>query len=176
MNEVLQAIKERRSIRRFKAEQVKDEELNTVLEAGTWAPTGHGSQDPWIVAVQNPEQRATLSKANAEIMGTTSDPFYGAPTQVYVFASRDNDNNVKDGSLVLGTMMLAAHSIGLGSCWINRVDKMSERDDVKALMKGRCESIDESVGTARRTRRCRFAGSWLSLSGTASRKATQGRI
>ena len=135
MNEVLQAIKERRSIRRFKAEQVKDEELNTVLEAGTWAPTGHGSQDPWIVAVQNPEQRATLSKANAEIMGTTSDPFYGAPTQVYVFASRDNDNNVKDGSLVLGTMMLAAHSIGLGSCWINRVDKMSERDDVKALMK-----------------------------------------
>lgn len=79
MNEVLQAIKERRSIRRFKAEQVKDEELNTVLEAGTWAPTGHGSQDPWIVAVQNPEQRATLSKANAEIMGTTSDPFYGAP-------------------------------------------------------------------------------------------------
>lgn len=135
MNEVLQAIKERRSIRRFKAEQVKDEELNTVLEAGTWAPTGHGSQDPWIVAVQNPEQRALLSKANAEIMGTTSDPFYGAPTQVYVFASKDNENNVKDGSLVLGTMMLAAHSIGLGSCWINRVDKMSERDDVKALMK-----------------------------------------
>ena len=86
MNEVLKAIKERRSIRRFKAEQVKDEELNTVLEAGTWAPTGHGSQDPWIVAVQNPGQRATLSKANAEIMGTTSDPFYGAPTQVYVFA------------------------------------------------------------------------------------------
>ena len=76
MNEVLQAIKERRSIRRFKAEQVKDEELNTVLEAGTWAPTGHGSQDPWIVAVQNSGQRATLSKANAEIMGTTSDPFY----------------------------------------------------------------------------------------------------
>ena len=127
MNEVLQAIKERRSIRRFKAEQVKDEELNTVLEAGTWAPTGHGSQDPWIVAVQNSGQRATLSKANA--------PFYGAPTQVYVFASKDNENNVKDGSLVLGTMMLAAHSIGLGSCWINRVDKMSERDDVKALMK-----------------------------------------
>ena len=61
--------------------------------------------------------------------------FYGAPTQVYVFASKDNENNVKDGSLVLGTMMLAAHSIGLGSCWINRVDKMSERDDVKALMK-----------------------------------------
>ena len=135
MNEVLQAIKERRSIRRFKADQVSDEELNAVLEAGTWAPTGHGEQDPWIVAVQNPEQRALLSKVNAEIMGVTSDPYYGAPTQVYVFAPKDNANNIKDGSLVLGTMMLAAHAVGLASCWINRVDKMAEREEVQALMK-----------------------------------------
>ena len=135
MNEVLQAIKERRSVRRFKADQVSDEELHVVLEAGTWAPTGYGKQDPWIVAVQNPEQRALLSKANAEIMGVTSDPYYGAPTQVYVFASKDNGNNIKDGSLVLGTMMLAAHAVGLASCWINRVDKMAEREDVQALMK-----------------------------------------
>ena len=61
MNEVLQAIKERRSIRRFKAEQVKDEELNTVLEAGTWAPTGHGSQDPWIVAASTVRPRRSMS-------------------------------------------------------------------------------------------------------------------
>ena len=52
-NEVLKAIRERRSIRRYKPEQVTDEELKTVLEAGTWAATGHGTQDPWIVAVQN---------------------------------------------------------------------------------------------------------------------------
>lgn len=44
-NEVLKAIKERRSIRRFKADQITDEELKTVLEAGTWAATGHGTQD-----------------------------------------------------------------------------------------------------------------------------------
>ncbi len=134
-NEVLKAIKERRSIRRFKQGQVTDEELNTVLEAGTWAPTGMGSQDPFIVAVQDERQKAILSKINAEIMGTKSDPFYGAPTQVYVFAPADNANNVKDGSLILGTMMLAAHSIGLGSCWINRVDKMVEHAEVKELMK-----------------------------------------
>ncbi len=134
-NEVLKAIKERRSIRRFKKEQVTNEQLNTVLEAGTWAPTGMGTQDPFIVAVQDERQKAILSKINAEIMGTKSDPFYGAPTQVYVFAPADNANNVKDGSLILGTMMLAAHSIGLGSCWINRVDKMVERPEVKELMK-----------------------------------------
>lgn len=134
-NEVLKAIKERRSIRRFKKEQVTDEELNTVLEAGTWAPTGMGTQDPFIVAVQDERQKATLSGINAEIMGTKADPFYGAPTQVYVFAPAANPNSVKDGSLILGSMMLAAHSIGLGSCWINRVDKMVDYAEMEELMK-----------------------------------------
>lgn len=77
-NEVLKAIKERRSIRRFKKEQVSDAEQNTVLEAGTWAPTGMGTQDPFIVAVQDERQKAILSGINAEIMGAKSDPFYGA--------------------------------------------------------------------------------------------------
>lgn len=134
-NEVLKAIKERRSIRRFKKEQITDEELNTVLEAGTWAPTGMGTQEPFIVAVQDESQMSVLSTINAEIMGAKSDPFYGTPTQVYVFAPAANANGVKDGSLILGSMMLAAHSIGLGSCWINRVDKMVDYDEVKDLMK-----------------------------------------
>lgn len=134
-NEVLKAIRERRSIRRFKPEQITDEELKTVLEAGTWAPTGMGTQAPWIIAVQNKEQIGKLVKANADIMGVTSNPYYGAPTLVLVFAPKDNYNNFRDGSLILGNMMLAAHSIGLASCWINRVDAMSERDDIKALMK-----------------------------------------
>ncbi len=134
-NEVLKAIKERRSIRRFKPEQITDEELKTVLEAGTWAPTGKSTQAPFIVAVQNKEQRDMLAELNGEIMGVTSDPYYGAPTLVLVFAPADNSNNIKDGSLILGNMMLAAHSIGLASCWINRVDKMAERENIQALMK-----------------------------------------
>lgn len=135
-NEVLKAIRERRSIRRFKPEQVTDEELKTVLEAGTWAATGHGTQAPWIVAVQNPDINSQLRKMNAEVMGTTSDPYYNAPTLVLVFAPIDNENGVKDGSLVLGNMMLAAHSIGLASCWINREDAMFATADGKELMKG----------------------------------------
>ena len=134
-NEVLKAISERRSIRRFKPEQVTDEELKTILEAGTWAPTGHGSQDPWIVAVQNEALRKRLTQLNAQIMGVSSDPYYGAPTLVLVFASKDNENNYRDGSLVLGNMMLAAHSIGLASCWINREDKMFETAEGKQIMK-----------------------------------------
>ena len=115
-NEILKGIRERRSIRRFKPEQIKDEELQTILEAGTWAPTGMGTQEPFIVAVQNPEQMQKLSAMNAKIMGVKSNPFYNAPTYVLVFAEKNNYNNFRDGSLVLGNMMLAAHSIGLASC------------------------------------------------------------
>lgn len=134
-NEVLKAIKERRSIRRYKADQITDEELKTVLEAGTWAATGHGSQEPFIIAVQNPDTCEKLRKMNAEIMGVESDPYYGAPTIVIVLAREDDPNNIKDGSLILGNMMLAAHSIGLASCWINREDAMFASEQGKAFMK-----------------------------------------
>ena len=134
-NDVLKAIKERRSIRRFKADQITDEELKTVLEAGTWAATGHGTQKPFIVAVQNTETCAQLRRMNAEVMGVESDPYYGAPTIVIVLAPCDEVNSVKDGSLILGNMMLAAHSIGLASCWINREDAMFASEEGKKLMK-----------------------------------------
>jgi nitroreductase len=134
-NEVLKAIRERRSYRKYKTEQIKDEELQAVLEAGTWAPNGMGRQDSFIVAVQKKEVIDKLVKMNADVMGVTSNPYYGAPTIVLVFGSADWANNVKDGSLVLGTMMLAAHSVGLASCWINREDAMFATDEGKQMMK-----------------------------------------
>ena len=136
-NEVLKALRERRSVRAYRPEQIKDEELKAVLDAGTYAPTGMGWQDPWIVAVQDPETVAQLVRMNAKAMGTTSNPYYGAPTIVLVFASPTEkvSFSICDGSLVLGNMMIAAHSIGLGSCWINREREMFETDEGKALMK-----------------------------------------
>lgn len=119
-NALLDLIKTRRSCRHYKAEQISDEELNAVLEAGTYAPTGHGKQDPVIVAVQNPELKARLAKMNAEVMGVDSNPYYDAPTYLLVFASEDNANAFQDGSCVLENMMLAAHALGLATCWINR--------------------------------------------------------
>ncbi len=133
-NEILKAIRERRSYRKYQDRQITDEELQAVLEAGTWAATANGKQDPWIVAVQNAELLAQLVKMNAEVMGVSSNPYYGAPTIVLVFASKDNANNFRDGSLVLGNMMLAAHSIGLGSCWINREDAMFETEAGKQII------------------------------------------
>ena len=135
-NEVLKALRERRSIRRYKPEQIKDEELQAVLEAGTWAPTGMGRQDPWIVAVQRPDLVERLDRMNGEILGSAH-PFYGAPTIVLVFGSDPSvwANSTPDGSLVLGNMMLAAHAVGLGSCWINREREMFATPEGKALMR-----------------------------------------
>ncbi len=136
-NEVIAALKARRSIRSYKPEQITDDELKTVLEAGTWAPTGKGLQDPWIVAVQNPALKEKISRLNRQFYSSDSDPFYGAPTYVLVFASRPEKwpNGVPDGSLVLGNMMNAAHAIGLGSCWINREREMFDTEEGKALLK-----------------------------------------
>ena len=108
-NEVLNAIKTRRSIRKYKAEQITDEQLDAILEAGTYAATGMGKQSPVIVVVQKPELIAKLSKMNAAVMGTTSDPFYGAPTVLIVLADPERGTYVEDGSLVMGNLMLAAH-------------------------------------------------------------------
>ena len=136
-NPIITALKTRRSIRRYKPEQITDEELKTVLEAGTWAPTGMGYQDPWIIAIQNPALMERISRMNREIWGRDIDPFYGAPTYVLVFGSDPQKwaNSVYDGALVLGNMMNAAHAIGLGSCWINREREMFSSEEGKVFMK-----------------------------------------
>lgn len=134
-NEVLEAIKTRRSCRKYKREQVSDEELMAVLEAGIYAPTAKGKQDPFIVAVQNEADKAVLTAMNAKVMGVASNPYYDAPTYVLVFAPADSPNALQDGSCVLENMMIAAHAVGLASCWINREQAMFATEEGKALMK-----------------------------------------
>ena len=135
MNDVIKNIKERRSVRAYRPEQIKKEELDVILEAGTYAPTGMGMQSPKIVVVQDPEMIAKLSKMNAEVMGTNSDPFYGAPTVLVVLADSERPTCVEDGSLVMGTLMLAAHSVGVDSCWIHRAKQVFDSAEGKALLK-----------------------------------------
>lgn len=135
MNEVIRNIKERRSVRAYRPEQIKKEELDMILEAGTYAPTGMGMQSPKIVAVQDPKMIAKLSKMNAEVMATASDPFYGAPTVLVVLADSSRPTCVEDGSLVMGTLMLAAHSIGVSSCWIHRAREVFSSAEGKELLR-----------------------------------------
>ena len=135
MNKTVSDIINRRSIRRYKPEQITREELDTVLEAGKYAPTAMNRQSPIIVALQNKEDIAVLSKLNAAVMGSSSDPFYGAPTVLVVLADPANATAVADGSLVMGNLMNAAYALGLGSCWVNRAREVFAADDGKALLK-----------------------------------------
>ena len=135
MESTLKDLKERRSIRAYKAEQIKEEELKKIIEAGMYAHTGMGMQSPKIVVGKDKETRDYLSELNAKYLGSDSDPFYGAPTVLVVLASKDRPTCVEDGSLVLGNLMNAAWSLGVASCWINRAKELFERPEGKELLR-----------------------------------------
>ena len=135
MNEAMKTLYERRSIRRYQSKQITREELDAVVRAGVCAPSGKNRQSAIIVAVQAKATRDELSRLNAAVLGTQSDPFYGAPTVLVVLADANSPYAVEDGSLVLGNLMNAAKAIGLGSCWINRAKEVFASDAGKALLK-----------------------------------------
>ncbi len=135
MNEVLNAILTRRSVRSYKPDPIPQEALDRILQAGQYAATGMNRQSPIILAVTDKATRDELSRMNAAIMGTDKDPFYGAPVVLVVLADRSVPTHVYDGSLVMGNLMLAAHAEGLGSCWIHRAKEEFESEEGKALLR-----------------------------------------
>ena len=135
MKETLQDIKERRSCRKYLDKQITDEQLNAILEAGTWAATGRGMQSPIMIVVQDRPTLDKLMKMNAAVLGTDADVFYGAPTCVIVLADRSRPTCVEDGSLVLGNLMLAAQAVGVSSCWIQRAREEFDSEEGKAMLK-----------------------------------------
>ena len=137
MNEIIKAMMERRSIRKFKSDMVSKDDINKIIEAGLYAANGMGRQAVITVAVTNKQLRDKISEDNRKIGGWDKgfDPFYGAPVILIVLAEKDWRNRVYDGSLVIGNMMLAAHSLGLGSIWIHRAKEEFETEDYKKLLK-----------------------------------------
>ena len=135
MNESIKNMIERRSIRAYKTDMVKKEDIEEIVKAGTYAATGMNRQSPVIIAVTDQETRDKLSAMNAAIMGTDTDPFYGAPVVLIVLADKSRPTYLYDGSLVMGNMMNAAHSLGLGSCWIHRAKEEFESKEGKELLK-----------------------------------------
>jgi len=133
-NETIRSLLARRSIRRFKPEQIRDDELEAVLRAGMYAPSGNNRQSARFVVVQDAGTRALLSRMNREVRASDDDPYYGAPTVVLVFADRTVSTPVEDASLALGNMFNAAYALGLGSCWVNRERQMFATDEGKALL------------------------------------------
>ena len=137
MNEVIKVLENRRSCRKFKPDMVSDEELKTILEAGTYAATGMGKQSPIIIAVTDPKLRDEIAEENRKIGGWKEgfDPFYGAPVILIVLADKSVPTYIYDGSLVLGNLMNAAESLGVGSIWIHRAREEFESDFGKNILK-----------------------------------------
>lgn len=136
MGQVIETIITRRSIRKFKSEMIPEELLNQIIEAGTYAATGMNKQSPIIIAITNKEVRDRISKMNQTIGGWQEgfDPFYGAPVILIVLADKTWENRVYDGSLVMGNLMLSAHELGIGSCWIHRAKEEFETEEGKRML------------------------------------------
>ena len=136
MNEAIQNLLNRRSIRSYETRQVPDELLDQILSAGIHAASGMNTQGVRLVAVRDPETVARMSKLNAAVMGSDRDPFYGAPCVVVVLADPELYGGwVEDGALALGNLMNAAHALGLGSCWIHRAKQVFDSPEGKELLR-----------------------------------------
>lgn len=139
-NETLKTLETRRSCRKFKPDMVSDEELEAIIRAGTFAPSGKNQQSAIIIAVTNKELRDQIAEENRKIGGWNEgfDPFYGAPVILIVIADKDANNGsgtyINDGSLVMGNLMNAAASLGLGSVWIHRARQEFESEFGKAIL------------------------------------------
>ena len=135
MPETLNTLKTRRSCRAYRPDPVEEEKLQQILEAGTYAATGMGRQSPIMIAVTDQTVRDRLSEMNAAVMGAHNDPFYGAPVVIVVLADRNVGTYLYDGSLVMGNLMNAAHSLGIASCWIHRAKEEFESEEGKEILK-----------------------------------------
>lgn len=136
MNETLKVLETRRSCRNFKPDMISEEELQEIIKAGTYAPTGMGKQSPLIIAVTNKELRDRLAEENRKIGGWNEgfDPFYGAPVILIVLADRTCRTHVYDGSLVMGNLMNAAESLGVASIWIHRAKEEFDSEFGKKIL------------------------------------------
>ena len=138
MQNLLDLMKERRSIKKYKKDVMVPEDLiNQVIEAGIYGASGRGKQSPVIIAVTNKELRDRIAEKNRQIGGFPDgmDPFYGAPVILIVIADNTVTTPVYDGSISLANMMLMAHDLGLGSCWIHRAKEEFEDDFGKEILK-----------------------------------------
>ncbi len=155
MNPVMENILTRRSIRSYEERQIPAESLDQILLAGTYAPSGRSLQTWKFTAVQNPQVLARINATLREALRTVSvgpdtHPYvahlkpkaeredseflFHAPTYVIVSNDRENVNALADSAVAMENMMLAAHSFGIGSCWLNHLPGLTHHPVIRSLM------------------------------------------
>lgn len=155
MNEIIENILTRRSIRSYKEEQVPEEALNTILQAGAYAPSGGNSQTWRFTAVQKPELLKALNDAVKQAYAdyvvdentyrsivagkkASQNPdfnfYYHAPTLIVVSNLASYSNAMADCACAIENMMLAAHALGLASCYINQLRWFGDMAAVREVL------------------------------------------
>ena len=134
MRNTLDVIKERRSIRKFKPEQIKEEELQAIVESGLYAPSAINKQSWNFTVIQNQEILAELNEATKNVARNLDNEalkrigenekyncFYYAPTVILVSGKDEERSKVMDCSAATQNMLIAAESLNIGSCWVELV-------------------------------------------------------
>ena len=135
MNDVTKVLCERRSIRKFKQDQIPSDILNEILKCGTFAPSGKNMQSGKIIVVQSKDLISEIAKVNGSFVNKPGlNPFYDAPTLVIVFADKNISTYKEDGSAVISNIINAAFSLGVDSCWVHRAYETFQTDFGKKLM------------------------------------------
>lgn len=132
-NTVIDALIARTSCKKYKPDAVSSDALDAILEAGLYAASGMNSQSATLVLVTDKKIRDELSRLNAKVLGTDTDPFYGAPAVIAVLSDSNVPTYIENGSLAIGNMMAAASSLGIGSCWIHRAKEVFASEEGKKL-------------------------------------------
>ncbi len=140
-NEVIDCIRTRRSTRQFQERQIQEEYLEAILEAAIWAPSGGNNQSWLFTAIQNKDILAKINEllregfqhwtpdsnypgklgVKAYAQKEDSHFFHHAPTLIIASNKPDYENAMADCALALENLFLAAHSLGLGSCYVNQL-------------------------------------------------------
>ena len=123
MNEMLKLMHDRRSTRAYRPEPLQEAVIQQILEAGRFAPSGMNKQLNHFYVITDPNYLADLTALVSRKMENYRDKDfrYGAPVLVLVTNQKESTTCVQDASCAMENMMLAAFSLGVGSCWINQL-------------------------------------------------------
>ncbi len=135
MNEVIKNIKSRRSVRKFADKKIDDNILNEIITAGLYAPSAMNTQQWQLTVVKNKKMLEKLQKAIAAALDRPDyHRFYNAPVFIIVTVPEDYRHGAVDTACVLQNIFLAAHSLGVGSVWINQLRDCCNNAEVRAVM------------------------------------------
>ena len=135
MNETMQTILTRRSTRKFKVQEISQADLDQILKAALHAPSGMGKQTWQFTVVKNREKIQRLAKAAGKALGRENYDMYQPEILIIPSNQRDNPHGKEDNACAMENIFLAAHSLGIGSVWINQLQGICDDPKIREVLR-----------------------------------------